>query len=156
MGPPSGWNCRSGAGVAGQLADACRCLAASLLIGWLVVGNAQDQPQAHYVEAEGRLCHADPVRKSWKASKHARAFELLKLAGQERNGKCLPCHTTGYGRGGHGAPGVETNLEGVQCEECHGPAGEHVDKMDKTKVQRTPSAVVCARCHMERGIHARP
>jgi hypothetical protein len=126
------------------------------LVSSLMVAYAQDQQKAHYVGAEGCLCHADPVHKSWKTSKHARAFELLKLAGQEQNEKCLPCHTTGYGQGGHGTAGVDVNLEGVQCEECHGPASEHVDKMDKALITRTPSAIVCARCHMEKSIHARP
>jgi hypothetical protein len=126
------------------------------VVGSLMVVSAQDQAKPTYVGAEGCLCHADPVQKSWKMSKHARAFELLKLAGQENNEKCRPCHTTGYGQGGHGTPGVDVNLEGVQCEECHGPAGEHVAKMDKTKINRTPSAIVCARCHMEKSIHARP
>jgi hypothetical protein len=129
---------------------------AVVLAGSLVVVSAQDQQKAQYVGAEGCLCHADPVQKTWHMSKHARAFELLKLAGQEKNEKCLPCHTTGYGQGGYGTEGLEANLEGVQCEECHGPASEHVDKMDKDLITRTPSAIVCARCHMEKSIHARP
>ena len=115
--------------------------------------KAEDKRGA-YVGAEGCLCHADPIQAAWKKTKHARAFGLLKLAGQEKNVKCLPCHTTGYGRGGYGAEGVTANLEGVQCEECHGPAEVHTTTMDKTKVNRTPSAAVCARCHQELDIHA--
>jgi len=118
--------------------------------------RAQGTPTATYTGAASCLCHADPVQKSWQKSKHARAFELLKLAGQEKNEKCLPCHTTGYGRGGYGTPGVTANLEGVQCEECHGPAAPHASTADKTKVTRTPSAVVCARCHMDTAIHSTP
>jgi len=131
-------------------------VAAMGLGAWLVSAQAQEQPKPAYAGAASCLCHADPIQKSWQESKHARAFELLKLAGQEKNEKCLPCHTTGYGKGGYGTPGVTVNLEGVQCEECHGPATPHVSTMDKTKVTRTPSAAVCARCHMEVNIHARP
>ena len=120
---------------------------------WAFSGRTQAQNQATYAGAEGCLCHADPVQSGWQKSKHARAFQLLKLAGQEKNDKCLPCHTTGYGRGGYGTAGVTVNLEGVQCEECHGPAGDHAGTMDKAKVTRTPSALVCARCHLDRGIH---
>lgn len=120
----------------------------------LTAHMTQAEEKATYVGAEGCLCHADPVHKGWEKTGHARAFDLLKLAGQEKNEKCLPCHTTGYGRGGYGAAGVTVNLEGVQCEECHGPASEHVGTMDKTKVTRTPSAAVCARCHQELDIHA--
>ncbi|MBM3497637.1 MAG: hypothetical protein FJX74_03095 [Armatimonadetes bacterium] len=131
-------------------------IVAGAFAGSFMVVGAQDEKKAEYVGAEGCLCHADPVHKSWQLSKHARAFELLKLAGQEKNEKCLACHTTGYGQGGYGTAGVEANLEGVQCEECHGPAGDHVEKMDKDLITRTPSAMVCARCHMEKSIHARP
>jgi len=131
---------------------------ASVLVGglllWLLACGTQAQDKPSYIGAEGCLCHADPVQKAWQKTKHSRAFELLKLSGQEKNDKCLPCHTTGYGRGGYGAAGVTANLEGVQCEECHGPAGDHVSTMDKAKVSRTPSAAVCARCHQETNIHA--
>ena len=124
--------------------------------GWRIYGQDTPPPAASYVGAATCLCHADPVQKTWQKSKHARAFELLKLAGQEKNEKCLPCHTTGYGRGGYGAAGVSANLEGVQCEECHGPAGGHVSTADKSKISRTPSAAVCARCHMDSDIHRTP
>ena len=119
---------------------------------------AQTKPEATYVGAytsSGEatcMCHTD-VHKSWSTMKHAKAFELLKLAGQEKNEKCLPCHTTGYGKGGYGAAGVTANLEGVQCEECHGPASVHIATVDKTKITRTPSVLVCARCHQELDIH---
>jgi hypothetical protein len=139
-----------------KLLGALAVLAAVGLGGWRISAEGQQQATASYVGAASCLCHADPIQKSWKESKHARAFELLKIAGQEKNEKCLPCHTTGYGRGGYGAPGVTANLEGIQCEECHGPAGEHVSTMEKSKVNRTPSVTVCARCHQETSIHAVP
>jgi hypothetical protein len=40
--------------------------------------------------------------------------------------ECLPCHTTAFGAG---APLVAPSFDprdGVQCESCHGPGGEHV------------------------------
>lgn len=131
------------------------CVAVGLLVLFAPAEGQEKKPGA-YLGAQGCLCHADPVQKSWQKSKHARAFDLLKLSGQEKNEKCLPCHTTGYGRGGYGADGVTANLEGVQCEECHGPAADHASSMDKTKVTRTPLVTACARCHQDFGIHARP
>lgn len=122
----------------------------------LIPARAQAQPAASYAGAASCLCHADPILKTWRESKHSRAFELLKLAGQEKNEKCLPCHTTGYGQGGYGAAGATVNLEGVQCEECHGPAGGHIGTMDKGSVSRTPSVMVCARCHQDLNIHSMP
>ena len=122
---------------------------------WRIYADAKPDAVPTYVGAATCLCHTDPVHKSWETTKHAKAFEVLKLAGQEKNEKCLPCHTTGYGRGGHGTAGVTANLEGVQCEECHGPAGLHIGTADKTKITRTPSVMVCARCHQEMDIHAK-
>ncbi len=130
--------------------------AVAALSAALVVAQAQGESKAGYAGAASCMCHADPIQKTWRDSKHARAFDLLKLAGQEKNVECLPCHTTGYNRGGYGAPGVTINLEGVQCEECHGPAGDHVSTMDKTKIDRAPSVSVCARCHQDFNIHGMP
>ncbi len=124
------------------------------LSGWRIFADTKEG-QASYVGAATCLCHTDPIHKSWETTKHARAFEILKLAGQDKNEKCLACHTTGYGKGGYGADGVTANLEGVQCEECHGPASQHVGTADKTKITRTPSVLVCARCHQEMNIHAK-
>jgi len=130
--------------------------AAVAVVDRRTLADVKEEVAPAYAGAASCLCHADPIQKSWQKSKHARAFELLRLAGQEKNEKCLPCHTTGYGQGGYGTPGLSVNLEGVQCEECHGPAGGHVSTMDKTKISRTPSAAVCARCHMDTAIHETP
>lgn len=97
-----------------------------------------------------RMCHPDEFRK-WSKTKHARAYKLLVLAKQEENEECLRCHTTGYGRGGFLDPEKTPDLKGVTCEACHGPGSEH--NGDETKIVRTPSAAVCAGCHMEGSIH---
>lgn len=134
------------------------CLGLSGGLGaWLLTAGAgAESQQRTYVGAASCLCHADPVQKTWQQSKHAKAFELLKLAGEEENEKCLPCHTTGYGQGGYGSAETEANLEGVQCEACHGPASEHVTTAKKTGIQRTPAVAICARCHQDLDIHAVP
>jgi predicted CXXCH cytochrome family protein len=124
--------------------------------GWRIYGQDSQQPAPTYVGAAACICHADPIQKTWKTHKHAGAYELLKLVGQEKNEKCLPCHTTGYGRGGFGQADPKIDLGGVQCEECHGPGSLHASTADKTKITRTPSAAVCARCHQEMSIHALP
>jgi len=129
------------------------------LVGLCALGTpAEVKPDqaAKYVGAAACMCHADPIQKSWRETKHAKAFELLKMVGQEKNGKCLPCHTTGYGKGGYGTTDASVNLEGVQCEECHGPAGAHLADPMNTKPVKTPSALVCARCHQDLNIHAKP
>jgi len=82
------------------------------------------------------MCHSD-VHKSWQTSKHARAFDLLVNVGEEKNDKCLPCHATGFGKGGFSDAATTPDLKAVTCEACHGPGSEHSGV--KEKITRTPS-----------------
>ena len=63
------------------------------------------------------------------ASRHFRALETLREHGAEANPECLACHATGYGRPTGYDPaavkGGAPNLQGVQCEACHGPGTMH-------------------------------
>ena len=62
------------------------------------------------------------VFETWSSKKHAKAFESIKAKGEEKNEKCLGCHTTAFNKGGYkiGDPSA-ADFEGVQCESCHGP-----------------------------------
>ncbi|MAT15997.1 MAG: hypothetical protein CMJ46_12090 [Planctomyces sp.] len=127
-------------------------------------------------------CHKKSFGK-WKDSKHAHAYETLKIGrkGQEdtwisrvNDPECLSCHVTGwqpqeYLRYDSGFVNEETtpNLEGQQCENCHGPGSRHseVEKqwetdrasVDKTLVDslrkemhldvKTAEKQVCTKCH---------
>jgi len=90
-----------------------------------------------------KKCHIKQF-KSWRDSKMAKAFELLKpgvraeakkSAGLDpakdytTDAECLPCHTTGYGKPG-GFVSMEKTplLAGVSCEMCHGPGSEYTKK----------------------------
>jgi formate-dependent nitrite reductase cytochrome c552 subunit len=113
----------------------------------VLVATAREQcpREAGYVGSKScQKCHYKEY-KSWEQTKMARAFELLKpgQAAEEkkkhgldpgedytRNAKCVACHTTGYGKpGGYPAIGEWTPqekerakmMEGVGCEDCHGP-----------------------------------
>ncbi len=61
---------------------------------------------------------------------------------------CGKCHTTGYVPEGnqHGLPGLVGTwaADGVQCEACHGPAGDHVDSFGATP---PPGGKACSECH---------
>jgi mono/diheme cytochrome c family protein len=50
--------------------------------------------------------------------------------GQQYNPECVQCHVTGY-RNENGfysiKHGPSREMANVQCENCHGPAAEHVD-----------------------------
>lgn len=88
-----------------------------------------------------RKCHMKEF-KSWQESAMAKSFELLKpgVRPEEKkaakldpqkdytqDAKCLPCHTTGYGKPGGFVDMKKTpDLAGVGCETCHGPGGTYL------------------------------
>jgi hypothetical protein len=84
---------------------------------------------------------------------HAQAFLALQQFHQDTNLSCLPCHTVGYGLPTGFTDAVHTpQLEGVQCENCHGPAANHAaNPGDPTVVPRVElAAQVCGGCHSAR------
>lgn len=120
-------------------------------------------------------CHEEQAR-SWAQTRMARTFDVLRkgrkakeklIAGLDPNRdythdvKCIPCHTTGYGRvGGFVSEEKTPEMVGIGCEECHGAGGTYVDNpMGETDPTfRTeeaqsagliypPTARVCVRCH---------
>jgi hypothetical protein len=81
---------------------------------------------------------------------HAQAFQALQQIHQDTNSSCLPCHTVGYGLPTGFTNAILTpQLEGVQCENCHGPAANHAaNPGDPTVVPRVElAAQVCGGCH---------
>lgn len=98
-----------------------------------------------------KMCHPD-IYNDWAKSAHAKSFDLLVNAGQDKNAECLPCHTTGYGKGGFVDEAKTPGLKGATCEACHGPGAEHMG--DKTKIQRVPSGKTCGACHQKADIHS--
>lgn len=128
-----------------------------------------------------KKCHTKAYAK-WKDSKHAHAFETLISGrkGQEKewvprthDPECLACHVTGWEpqdvlrfNSGFVSEKETPDLKGQQCENCHGPASQHVDlelqwEKDRKSVQNSllmesrknmhinkPDAEkVCAKCH---------
>lgn len=103
---------------------------------------------------------------TWSATAHATAVETLRGIGMGTNAYCLGCHTVGtYGlgvdpevdvdNGGYDETSV-ARLEGVQCENCHGAASEHVDGTeDEGKAHAALSVAVsltdtlCGQCHTD-------
>ena len=111
-----------------------------------------------------KMCHV-ATHKSWKKTKMANAFELLKpgsaIEAKTKHGldpakdyttdaNCLACHTTGYGHdGGYAiadpndqkAVRQAKRLQGVGCESCHGAGSTYINLhrelfMSKRKYQR--------------------
>lgn len=101
-------------------------------------------------------CHNVAPQKThagWLTTRHATALDTLKKIGQDKNASCLPCHTVGFGAGGFVDETTTPHLAGVQCENCHGPAGDHITwasgdaQPPKVLPLTTPNAMLCGGCH---------
>ncbi len=97
--------------------------------------QAMNSGKYNYVgNSKCRLCH----REFFIGRKHdLHDFTIQKLAKSknEKNPRCLVCHTTGYGVD-DGFVSMETTprLANVQCEGCHGPGSLHI-KLAKEKMK---------------------
>jgi len=113
-------------------------------------------PNPNYIGAESCAdCHGDgeryPYHVTWSTSAHARAFANLPPFAQT-NATCLPCHTVGFGYpNGYTTAGGTEHLRGVQCENCHGPAGNHA--VASGNLSRRPvvekTSRLCGGCHTD-------
>ncbi|MHC4217374.1 MAG: cytochrome c family protein [Planctomycetota bacterium] len=120
-----------------------------------------------------KSCHLD-THKSWEKTKMGMAFETLKPGHAKEakasfgfdaekdytaDAKCLPCHTTGYGKsGGYAIPAAGDKraarkvkyLQGVGCESCHGPGSGYVkifEEIDKSQRKYTLEELYSAGLH---------
>ena len=64
---------------------------------------------------------------------------------------CGSCHTTGYSPEGNqdSLPGLVGTWaeDGVQCEACHGPGGNHVNDPQLVSMEVDRDAELCGKCH---------
>lgn len=108
-------------------------------------------PAPQYAGAPSCIeCHG-PVHSTEQYTVHSQAFLTLQQIGQDKNPACLPCHTVGYGLPtGFVSLATTPQLAGVQCENCHGPAGNHgANPDDPTAIPRVEVAgTVCGGCHI--------
>jgi hypothetical protein len=144
---------------------------------WIVLGKATNLARAAvvtriYSNAFFRVAGPAPKYAGMKAcltchasvcqyvtnTPHASAFSsaAFRAAGGQANPACLACHTVGYGlptgfsfTNRNGIFSYTTNLAGVQCENCHGPAANHAASPDDpTIVPRVDiAATICGGCH---------
>jgi len=99
----------------------------------------------------------------WEKSRHARAFATLENLGKNFDPECLECHVVGLnpwvasknsseavrkfeGKRGFLSFGLTSHLTNVQCENCHGPAGDHLTNNKIKPAERNPASV-CVKCH---------
>lgn len=94
-------------------------------------------------------CHNDE-HTDWTATAHAGALETLRAIGQQANAACLPCHTVGFGAtDGFVDESSTPQLAGVQCENCHGAAGDHARNPADVSVRPAINfdSNQCGMCH---------
>jgi hypothetical protein len=109
-------------------------------------------PSPNYVGSQScEECHP-AIHASEMDTRHASALETLKRIGQGNNASCLPCHVVGYGLPtGFTTESATPELAGVQCENCHGPAANHVaEPFNLTVRPRVEIAgQMCGGCHTD-------
>jgi len=110
------------------------------------------QANAKYVsEKKCYMCHK-ALAKTHETSKHALSFKCLLDNNQDKNPKCLQCHTTGYGKPG-GFTDIKStpDLIGVGCQACHGPGSEHIEiglsKEERKQKININASSECVKCH---------
>jgi len=109
----------------------------------------------------------------WIHSKHARAYAVLarpearkiaELSGipqePQRAAACLGCHATGEQAEQWEMDETFHIEDGVQCEKCHGPGSEYIDKqimVDRKAAEaaglQMPTMDDCLKCHLTKGSH---
>ena len=103
---------------------------------------------------------------AWAGSPHARAYadlttsqaraiaDRLHVADPTRDGRCLSCHVTAYGKPLPEVLSTFRRTDGVQCESCHGPGEDyaHFSVMISPKKSKRAGVVIpdeatCKTCH---------
>jgi hypothetical protein len=153
-----------------------RVITAAAVVATLTLGAmlalAEDAPAAAakthaYVGSKScKTCHSGEKKgamwEKWMSTAHSKSMASLdSTKGQNKDPKCLACHTTGYGMtGGYKLEGLDAammapeGLGAVGCESCHG-AGADYKSMTVMKNKDaamaaglvTPDAKVCTGCH---------
>ena len=106
-----------------------------------VAGQANEQPPSFVGAAACAACHSGQYIQ-WSGSPHAHAADPLPPRPFEFETSCLQCHASGLNQ-----PGVQTPLQAVQCEQCHGPGAEHAKSPAKGYGRIANLQVMCATCH---------
>jgi hypothetical protein len=81
---------------------------------------------------------------------HVHAWQTLVVDGKERDRECVACHSVGFDQPGgpcKTSDVVDKKLDGVQCESCHGPGGNHVKTQDPSDIRGQPDETLCRSCH---------
>ncbi len=120
-------------------------------------GKSADKDMPSYVGSNFKTCKKCHTQQVQILAQSGMASTYERLSSEERTGTgCVPCHTTGFGRKtGFRSVKDTPGLVNVQCEECHGPASQHLEvpitaKELRRDTQSMPNEEDCQRCHNEK------
>jgi len=118
--------------------------------------------KALFVNSQGYIITDEPGRSGNNAYLNQWNFTndlLSKQAGfvsyhsgeENLSTPCVACHTTGYNSAGNqdNLPGLVGNwvLDGIQCEQCHGPGSLHITNPTGIVMKISLDAETCRQCH---------
>ncbi len=97
----------------------------------LIIQRPKDPKMVFAGSHTCQACHALEY-KTWTESKHAFALQSLITKGSQFDPACLKCHTLGF-KTDNGYYNLRETpmMANVQCENCHGPAMEHVKRQNQ-------------------------
>lgn len=141
------------------------------------IAHGEEKKPEYIGNAKCKVCHNKKPEGAqwdvWKSMKHAHALEGLqtdeakKFAADRGITKppheapeCVKCHVTAYDVEKMEAPAAIKPEDGVQCESCHGPGGDHVADGQAVMFKKKTAAEVdwtanlqkieeatCLKCH---------
>lgn len=115
------------------------------------VGGSNTKASSFVGAETCKSCHAS-IHAEYLTQAHGQNFHTAH--GQDlingTGGACAACHVTGFGETtGWKSDGSTPQLEGISCEECHGPGSQHVAKPSKSNINLVPdSSNTCWDCHV--------
>lgn len=101
------------------------------LIGIILIARAIVVPPDFGIHERGYMY-------GWYRKGNEEDWKATKIKYQTRE-YCKDCHDVLYKKV------TSSKHAGVQCENCHGPAGDHPEKPEKLNIDR--SRELCLRCH---------
>ena len=116
-----------------------------------VIGGVRKK--ARFVNLEGFIITTDKKGKPVPTQYNMSTGQWVNYhPGEKKPYKCGPCHMTAYRETGrqHGRIGIVGTwvMDGIQCEECHGPSSLHNADPKKSKLKVDKSSALCGKCHV--------
>lgn len=123
-------------------------VAGLILLYYVPKSYSQADPKGYAGVKTCAACHNE-LTERWQATRHSKALETLRMKSQEKLPACVKCHVTGFDKpGGYVDQELTPELEGVQCEVCHGPAAAHAENPgDRKSLIVDPGEASCRECH---------